>query len=328
MLKFGIIGAGRIATVHARSINNHPDTKLIMISDPIETAAKSLALKYGIKYSLNSDDIFNNKDIDAVIICSPTDLHIEHIVKAAKAGKAILCEKPVTLDSKKLAELDAGIKNLEPTIMMGFNRRFDPTFNKIHHMIAEDEKFTLEQLTIISRDPAAPPKEYLARSGGIFRDMTIHDFDMARFFLGKIVEVTAIGQHLDPALLDTSDFDGAVVTLKSDTGAVATIINSRHCATGYDQRIEVFGTKGSISADNLHGTTIKISTDKIANAEEPYLNFFLERYEAAYFNELNSFIDAINNNRTPSPSIIDGIEALKIADAAAESAKTGKTVEL
>lgn len=328
MIRFGIIGAGRIGKVHARSISQHPDAKLVAISDPNLEAAEELGKEYGCAAVTEAPEIFTNEDIDAVVVCSPTPLHGTHISEAVKAGKAVLCEKPISMDTASVTTLEKDLEEYNPRVMLGFNRRFDPNFAQIHDLVSKDEIGEVEQLTIISRDPAAPPKEYIAVSGGIFKDMTIHDFDMARFFLGDITEVTAIGQNLDPELADTGDFDAAIIVLKNAAGKVATIINSRHCASGYDQRLEAFGPKGSLFAENVRPTTVRLSNAKQTNALDPYLDFFLERYEDAYFNELDTFIKAIEGEGEFSPSIADGIAALKVAEAADESAKTGAPVSL
>ncbi|MDO5728343.1 MAG: inositol 2-dehydrogenase [Actinomycetaceae bacterium] len=328
MLRFGIIGAGRIAHVHARSISQHADAKLIAITDPVAEAATNLAEQYDVAIAANAEELFANPDIDAIIVCSPTPLHIEHIVGATRAGKAVLCEKPIAMESSALTALDEGLEGYNARVMMGFNRRFDPNFARVHELVDKGEIGEVEQLTIISRDPAAPPKEYIAVSGGIFKDMTIHDFDMARFFLGDIKEVTAIGQNLDPELADTGDFDAAIIVLKNAEGKAATIINNRHCATGYDQRLEASGPEGSIFADNVRETTVRLSRDHFSDSLDPYLDFFLERYEAAYYRELDAFIRAVEETGDYTPSIADGIAALTIAEAAAESAQTGATVSL
>ncbi len=328
MIRFGIIGAGRIGKVHARSISQHPEAKLVAISDPDAGAVEELAKEYDCAALSDASEIFNNEDIDAVVVCSPTPLHADHISQGVKAGKAVLCEKPISMDTDSVSSLEQDLAEFDPRVMLGFNRRFDPNFAHIHDLVSKEEIGEVEQLTIISRDPAAPPKEYIAVSGGIFKDMTIHDFDMARFFLGDITEVTAIGQNLDPELADTGDFDAAIIVLKNASGKVATIINSRHCASGYDQRLEAFGPKGSLFAENVRPTTVRLSNAEQTNALDPYLDFFLERYEDAYFNELDTFIKAVQGNGDFAPSIADGIAALKIAEAADKSAKTGAPVTL
>ena len=331
MLRIGIIGAGRIGRVHARSVAAHPQAELKIIADPMLDSAKEVAEAYGATATSDANDIFTSDEVDAVIICSPTPMHGDHIVAAAAAGKPALCEKPLAMDSVSVAELykrleDQGTPN--PIVMIGFNRRFDPSFAAIHKAVEEGEIGKLEQLTIISRDPAAPPKEYIAVSGGIFKDMTIHDFDMVRNFLGDITSVVAVGQNLDPELADTGDFDGAVVTLSNAEGASATITNSRHCASGYDQRLEAFGPKGAMFAENIRPTTVRRSNDEVSDAQDPYLDFFLERYEAAYSLELSAFIAAVLAGEIPTPGIKDGAAALRLAEAAEEAARNHTVVEL
>ncbi|WP_028708054.1 inositol 2-dehydrogenase [Propionicicella superfundia] len=328
MLNVGLIGAGRIGRVHARSVAANAGATLRLVADPVLAAAESLAEAHGARAGSDVDAIFSDPEVDAVIICSPTPLHVDHIVAAAKAGKPALCEKPVAMDLAAVDELQGRLAGLEPLVMMGFQRRFDPSFRRVHDLVSAGEVGPVEQVTIVSRDPAAPPAEYIAVSGGIFKDMTIHDFDMARYLLGDIVAVSAVGQHLDPALADTGDFDGAVITLVSAQGAVATITNSRHCATGYDQRVEVFGPRGSLAVENLRATTVRRFGADASSAEDPYLDFFLTRYEAAYARELDEFIAAIAENRAPTPTIADGVAALRIAEAAAASANSGAIVRL
>lgn len=328
MIRIGLVGAGRIAKVHARTIEAHPNAQLVLVADPFEEAVKMLAEKYHARYSLNPDDVFSDAEVDAVIICSPTPLHVKHILQAAKAGKPALCEKPVAMETAAVEELMSQLADVEHTTMLGFNRRFDPTFARMHQMVEAGTVGKVEQVTIISRDPAAPPKEYIAVSGGIFKDMTIHDFDTARFFLGDIVSVHAVGQNLDPELKDTGDYDGVVITLTNAEGATATITNSRHCSSGYDQRLEIFGDKATINGENLRATQVHISNADYTDAKDVYLDFFLERYAQAYAAELNEFFAAIAEKRKPATSIEDGAKALQIAEAAEESARTGTTVYL
>ena len=294
MLNIAVIGAGRIGHVHAKTVASHPDAKLALIADPFGDAAEKLAAEYGARHTTDVDSVFTDEGVDAVVIGSPTPLHIPHLLAAAKAGKAVLCEKPIALDMKDV----------------------------------EAAQGDLETLLIISRDPAAPPAEYVKVSGGIFRDMTIHDFDMARFFLGDITEVYAVGQNFNPAIKEAGDSDAAVVTLKNADGVVATIINNRHCASGYDQRLEAQGATGTLNADNIRATTVRLNNDQLTDAAEPYLDFFLQRYADAYRLELTSFIDAINGGTKPLPGIKDAIEALRLAEAATESVATGKVVHL
>ena len=305
MLNIAVIGAGRIGHVHAKTIASHPDAKLALIADPFGDAAEKLAAEYGARHTTDVDSVFTDEGVDAVVIGSPTPLHIPHLLAAAKAGKAVLCEKPIALDMKDVEAAQAELDAVEVPVMFGFNRRFD-----------------------ISRDPSAPPAEYVKVSGGIFRDMTIHDFDMARFFLGDITEVYAVGQNFNPAIKEAGDSDAAVVTLKNADGVVATIINNRHCASGYDQRLEAQGATGTLNADNIRATTVRLNNDELTDAAEPYLDFFLQRYADAYRIELTSFIDAVNGGIKPLPGIKDAIEALRLAEAATESVATGKVVHL
>ncbi|MDO4612847.1 MAG: inositol 2-dehydrogenase [Actinomycetaceae bacterium] len=323
MIRFGIIGAGRIGKVHAKTITEHPDAEVIAVSDPFGTAAEDLAGPLAAKAYKEAEQIFADPDVDAVVIGSPTPLHVDHIIAAAKAGKAALCEKPIAMSSDEETRLREGLEGIDAKVMLGFNRRFDPSFKQMHDLVEAGEIGPVEQLTIISRDPAAPPKDYIAVSGGIFKDMTIHDFDTARYFLGPIVSVQATGQNLDPDLADTGDFDAAVIILKNAAGAVATIVNSRHCATGYDQRLEAFGPKGMLFADNVRATTVRLSKDHYSDSAGPYLDFFLERYADAYAIELSTFIEALRDGTEISPSIDDAFAALKVAEAAEKSARGG-----
>lgn len=328
MLNVAVIGAGRIGTVHARAVADNPDTRLTMVADPFGDGAARLAETYGARSTLDVADVWAATDVDAVIIGSPTPLHVDHILAAAAAGKKILCEKPVDLDMARVDDCIAQLGAQAEHVMIGFNRRFDPGFAEIQARAAAGEIGTVEQVTIISRDPAAPPASYVAQSGGIFRDMTIHDFDMARFLLGDIVEVSAVGQHIDPEIQAAGDFDAAVITLTAASGAVATIINNRHCASGYDQRLEVSGATGMLDAANHRATLVRYSGADYTEAAQPYLNFFLQRYTAAYAAELAAFVHAVRTGAKATPNILDGRAALALADAATHSARTGERVRL
>lgn len=326
MVSIAIIGAGRIGEVHAASVASHPDAILVLVADPLAHHAATVAAAYGARSTTNVAEVFTASDVDAVIIASPTPTHVDHLISAVRAGKAVLCEKPVDLSIERVDECLAAIAGQEDSVMIGFNRRFDPTFAEVHARVQRGEIGVLEQLTIISRDPSAPPASSIADSGGIFRDMTIHDFDTARFFLGDIVAVSAVGQHLDPAIEAAGDFDAAVVTLTAASGAVATIINSRHCASGYDQRLEAFGPGGALEAVNHHATSVRYSGASRTAAEGPYLDFFRQRYAEAYRLELSHFLGSVTTGVAPSPSIFDGRAALVLADAAARSAASGERV--
>lgn len=328
MLNVAVIGAGRIGTVHAAAVAAHPSTRLALVADPFGEGAARLATAYGARSTLDIDDVWADDAVDAVIIGSPTPLHVEHILAADAAGKKIMCEKPVDLDLARVDDCIATLGERAASVMIGFNRRFDPGFAEIQARAAAGEIGAVEQVTIISRDPAAPPASYVAQSGGIFRDMTIHDFDMARFLLGDIVEVSAVGQNLDPEIKAAGDFDAAVITLVAASGAVATIINNRHCASGYDQRLEVSGATGMLEAANHRATLVRYSGADYTEAAQPYLNFFLQRYTAAYTAELSAFVEAAERGGPVSPNVYDGRAALVLADAATHSARTGERVRL
>ena len=329
MLRFGLFGAGRIGRVHAASLAAHPQTELAVVHDPIEAAALEVATQYGAVPTQDAETILGDDSIGAVVIASPTATHVDLLTAAVRAGKAVLCEKPIDLD---LARVDAcweDIKGLEPTVLVGFNRRFDPTFAEIRDRIAAGEIGRLEQLLITSRDPAPAPAAYIASSGGLFRDMTIHDFDMARFFLGEVVEVHAIGANLiEPYIAEAGDIDSAVVLLRGAHGELCQIVNSRRCAFGYDQRLEAFGAEGMLCAGNQVATSVRRSGAGGTETAPPYLNFFLDRYTPAYRAELDHLVGCVEQGRPPSPGFADGRAALVLADAANESMKTGRAVRV
>ncbi|MHA6512803.1 inositol 2-dehydrogenase [Tessaracoccus sp. Z1128] len=329
MQRFAMIGAGRIAPAHARSFASNPDVELKWVADPVPGAAERIAGPLGARATLDAHEAINADDVDAVLICSPTPTHVEMILASVAAGKAVLCEKPIDLSLQRVDECLEALKGKDAKVMIGFNRRFDPSFANIHARVLEGELGDVEQIVVISRDPAPPPAAYVAQSGGIFRDMTIHDFDMVRFFLPDIVEVSATGQNLiDLGIKEAGDFDGVVVTLKSATGAVATIINSRHCAFGYDQRLEVFGPKGMMQAVNQLPNSVRSYGSDHAESTVAYHNFFMGRYAEAYAGELAAFVAAIESGSPLSPSLADGRAALVLADAAGQAARSGVAVQI
>jgi myo-inositol 2-dehydrogenase/D-chiro-inositol 1-dehydrogenase len=325
MLNIAVIGAGRIGRIHARNIALHPRARLAGISDPDTQAAASLAKACGA-HSIALDEAFR---ADAVLICSPTPTHADYIERAAAAGCAVFCEKPVDLSAARVRDCLAAVANAGIPLMVGFNRRYDPSFASLRHRLASGEIGSLELLTITSRDPAPPPASYVAQSGGIFRDMMIHDFDMARFLLGEEpVELYAAASALvDKAIGEAGDFDTAVVTLKTASGKLCQISNSRRTTYGYDQRIEAHGSEGLLRAANMTQTSVE-SAGKNGFTTDPALPFFLERYEAAYRAELDAFITAVLDKKPAGPTGEDGLRALLLADAATESARSGKPVSL
>jgi myo-inositol 2-dehydrogenase / D-chiro-inositol 1-dehydrogenase len=329
MIRFGVIGAGRIGKVHAKSIGANPKAKLAYIADAVPQAAADLAALHGAKVA-SVDEIMRAKDVDAVLIGSPTGFHAEQIQKASNAGKAIMCEKPVSLEVKTIEETLKVVDKNKSTLMIGFNRRFDPHFAELEARVRKGAVGDVELVTVISRDPAPPPAEYVKGSGGLYRDMMIHDFDMARFLMGEeFTVVQALGAALvDKAIGEAGDVDTAAVQMQTKTGRIAVITNSRRATYGYDQRMEVHGSKGMLSAGNVHNTTVELHNAGGTQAD-PIQNFFLERYAQAYASELNSFIAAVESgNRDPRPNGVDGLRAQILADAATESWKTGKPVRV
>jgi myo-inositol 2-dehydrogenase / D-chiro-inositol 1-dehydrogenase len=328
-MKIALIGCGRIGRVHAESIALHQKAELVRVCDAVEAAARVVADRFGGIPGADVDSVLSDSGIDAVVIASPTPTHVDLLTRAVEAGKAVLCEKPIDLDLAQVDDCRARIAGAESRIMVGFNRRFDPSFRSVHERVAAGEVGRLEQLTIVSRDPAPSPADYLAVSGGLFRDMTIHDFDMARFFLGEIVEVSATGANLvADYIAELGDIDGALVTLKGADGALCQITNSRRCSFGYDQRLEAFGSLGMLSVDNLRPDGVRAVTAEGTESASQYLDFFLDRYMPAYRAELDHFIETITNGTRPEPGFDDGRAALVLADAAEKSLRTGRAVKM
>lgn len=327
-IRFGILGAGRIGQVHANAVAATPGAQLITVADAIAEAAQSIATAHGCEVR-TVDDIAQSDDVDAVAICTPTDMHADQIEQFARAGKAVFCEKPIDLD---VARVQSCLKTVEDTgtpLMIGFNRRFDADFDALHQTIRDGRIGDVETVTITSRDPGPPPISYIERSGGIFRDMTIHDFDIARWMLGEEVEtVFAQGSVLvDPEIGTAGDFDTAHIMLKTASGKQATISNSRRASYGYDQRIEVHGSKGMASAENAHEARVEVATAS-GYTRPPLLDFFMQRYEGAYRAEIAAFITAIDQKQTPPTTGHDGLMALVLAEAANRSVTEGKLIKV
>lgn len=325
-ISIGLLGAGRIGAIHGASVIANPRAKLAAIAEPDREMAARVAGTSGAKLT-DIDAILSNPSIDAVIIATPTDTHAEIIEKAARAGKAIFCEKPIDLDIGRVRACLEIVEKTGIALFLGFNRRFDPSFASLKHRLPSIG--AIELLAITSRDPGPPPISYIKRSGGLFKDMMIHDFDMARWLLGEEpVEIHVMASNkVDPAIGQAGDVDTAIVNLRTPSGALCQISNSRRAIYGYDQRIEVHGSQGMIRADNWRGTTVEVA-DGNGYKKDPLLDFFLERYAAAYRAELDSFIDILLEGKVPSPSGRDGMLALHLADAAMQSFKTGLPVSL
>ena len=327
-MTFGLLGAGRIGKVHARAVRGNPHARLGAVADALPAAAQALAAEHGCAVA-SIDAILADPGIDAIIICTPTDTHADLIEAGVKAGKAVFCEKPIDLSVPRVKACLATVAAHKGALMVGFNRRFDPDFMALHAAIAAGRIGKVEMVTIASRDPGAPPVDYIARSGGIFRDMTIHDFDMARWLLGEEVDTVQAAASVltDPAIGTAGDYDSVNVILRTATGKQAIITNSRRAAYGYDQRIEVLGSTGAISALNTAEANIEIA-DKDGFHRPPLLNFFMTRYVAAYANEIAAFIAAVRNGTAMPTTGQDGLAALVLADAALQSVAQGRVVKI
>ncbi len=327
-INFAILGAGRIGQVHARAVADNVDAVLRAVADPIALAANAVTATYGGEVR-SIDEIAQSDDIDAVVICTPTDTHADLIEQFVRAKKAVFCEKPIDLDVARVKACLDVIEAEDGVLTVGFNRRFDPHFMAVKQAISDGRIGVPEMALITSRDPQAPPADYIRRSGGIFRDMTIHDFDMAVFLMGEMpVSVQAIASVLtDPTIEPLGDFDTASVMLKMASGKQVTITNSRRASYGYDQRVEVHGSLGMVAAENQRPISIEIAT-KDGYTKPPLHDFFMTRYVDAYANEIAAFITCLKDGTKASPSGIDGLNALILADAAAESVRTGTVISL
>ncbi len=321
-IRVGIIGAGRIGRVHATNLTYRiPEADLVAVSDIVGEAAEKLAGELGVPAAYQDHRrILDDKAIDAVFICSSTDTHAPFIEQAAEAGKQIFCEKPIALDLAAIDRALAAVQRAGVKLMVGFNRRFDPSFRRVREAVAAGEIGEPHILRITSRDPAPPPLAYIQVSGGIFLDMTIHDFDMARYLMGREVEsvYAAGGVLVDPAIGQAGDVDTAVITLHFAGGALGVIDNSRRAVYGYDQRVEVFGSGGVVSADNAYPNTVQIGNAQRVHRDLP-LNFFMERYTESYVHEVRAFVECILHDTPPPVTGLDGRTAVVIGYAAKRS---------
>lgn len=325
-LRIGIIGAGRIGKLHANNlVSRVKDAELVAISDVYEPAAKELAEKLGVaNYYSDYHKILEDPTIDAVFICSSTDTHSPISIEAAQAGKHIFCEKPIDHDLDKIKKVLDEVKKAGVKYQVGFNRRFDRNFSHVHDVVKNGGIGDVQIVKVTSRDPEAPPLSYVKVSGGIFVDMTIHDFDMVRYLSGsEVTEVSAFGACLvNPEIAKAGDVDTCIITLRFANGALGVIDNSRQAVYGYDQRIEVFGSKGCITADNETPNNTTYYTADGVMKEKP-LWFFLERYNDAFIAEENAFVEACLNNTDTAVGAFDGLQPVLIAIAAKESCEKG-----
>lgn len=329
MLNIAQFGAGRIGAVHATNVAANESTNLKWVVDVFEASATKLADEHGAQASTDPAEALGDPDVDGIIIASSTDTHLDLILEGVKAGKAVFCEKPLDLD---LGRVDAKLEEISGgsvPVLIGFNRRYDPNFKAVYDAIGNGSIGNLEMVKITSRDPSPPPIAYINVSGGLFRDMMIHDLDLARWLLGEEpVEVFASASCLvDEAIGEAGDVDTAIVTLKTASGKLCQIDNSRRAVYGYDQRMEVFGSKGMAKADNVQTNTVEVwGADHVQREKPPF--FFLERYADAYRAELDHFVDVVQGKAEPAVTAHDGRQALALADAALASSRSGRAERL
>lgn len=328
MTDVAIFGAGRIGKIHAGNLALQPGASLKYVVDPDAASAQALAARHGATV-VGDDAVFADRGIGVVVIASSTDTHADLIERAAHARKAIFCEKPVDLAYDRALRCRKTVQDAGVPCLIGFQRRYDPTFSALHARIVAGEIGTPEMLVVTSRDPGLPPVEYLKRSGGIFKDMLIHDFDIFRWILDDdAATVYATGSCLvDPAVAGVGDVDCTAVTIRTRKGRLAQINTIRRAAYGYDQRFEVIGAKGMLQAGNHRPTEVVASTGQAVSADLPE-HFFLERYRMAYANEMAHFFDAIASGKPVRTSIDDGVKALELAEAATISWREKRIVEL
>lgn len=330
-LKIGLIGAGRIGHVHAAHLTSAiPLADLVMVADVFEENAKRCAKRYAIPSATQDyHALLNSRDIEAVVICSSTDTHARIIEEAAQAGKHIFCEKPIALDLSSIDRALDAVARANVKLQLGFNRRFDASYRRVRQAIEQGETGSLQQIHIISRDPAPPPIEYIPGSGGLFLDMTIHDFDMARFLIGSEVDEVFVmaGVTVDPAIEKMGDVDTATILLHFSNGVIGTIENCRRAAYGYDQRLEVLGSAGAVRTENQYPNTAIISDSHSIRRDLP-LHFYIERYTQSYVTEMEAFVDSVLHD-TPVPvSGNDGRMALVLGLAAKKSLAKHRPVRI
>ena len=329
MLRIAVLGCGRIGVMHAENIAKHPRAALAGVFDVYEPAAEATAQKHGVTKFETAEAVLASDAVDAILIATSTATHADFIEAAVAAGKPVLCEKPIDLSLDRVAACAARIAGTTLPIMLGFVRRFDAGHRAVRDAVRAGDIGDLWQVTITSRDPSMAPEAYVRASGGIFRDMTIHDFDMARFVLGEeVTEVTATGSRLvDPALMaDCDDYDMAVVTLKTASGKQAVITNSRQAVYGYDQRVEALGSTGMAVSENRRMHNMQLWSETRTAQGAPLQNFFIDRYAEAFAAEIDAFVDAIAGGFAPEVGFDDGHQALLLAEAAIRSVREGRTV--
>ena len=327
-IKFAILGMGRIGKVHADTIQANSNAELAAIHDPINNEINRLQKRYSCQ-QMSLDDITNNDQIKGILICTPTDTHVDLIKRFLYTKKAVFCEKPLDLNLRKVKKLVQLVSESKSQVMLGFNRRFDPHFAKLKAHLTKKEIGVIEQITITSRDPNPPTIEYIKQSGGIFKDMAIHDLDMAVFLADeKIHSITALGSNfVSKKIEQAGDYDTATMLMRTISGKQISIINSRRATYGYDQRVEVHGSKGSLKVNNPTLSEIELAKEA-GTTKDRLHHFFMTRYIDAYKNQIDYFVDCIKKRSMPKPDSYDGYYALYLAENALKSAKTGRTVYL
>jgi myo-inositol 2-dehydrogenase / D-chiro-inositol 1-dehydrogenase len=333
MINVALFGFGRIGQMHGENLFKHPKFNLKYVYDKDARLAKKAEKMFDAKSIKNYKDALKDRSVSVIFIASSTPTHINFIREAALYKKTIFCEKPLDLDLNKIIKCRKYIEKFSPRIQLGFNRRYDPGHYYLKKSIEQKRIGTLQKIIITCRDPAPPPLAYLKTAGGIFKDMIIHDFDLIRFYLKNdpIKEVFATTSDLSEyskLFKKVKDFELATVVLKSKKGVLCTINNARHCSYGHDQRVEIFGTKGMLISNNKRESEVELSNNRGTNSKKKLLNFFIERYQEAYFLQLHDLADLANNNKQPRANFDDGHQALVLAIAASKSLKLKKIIKI
>ena len=331
MINIALFGLGRIGVMHAQNIYLNNNCSLQYVFDINQALAKKIAKKFNSISIKNTRIAYTDKNVDVIFITTPTSTHIKYIMEAVKFKKTIFCEKPLDLNIKKINQCKKFIKKYNPKIQVGFNRRYDPGHYALKKSIQIGEIGKLEKIIITSRDPAPPSMAYLKVSGGIFRDMTIHDFDLIRFYLGndEVKEIFATTTNLsDLRIKKINDYELAMCLIKSEKGVICMINNSRHCSYGYDQRVEVFGSKGMVISGNRRDYASEKFLGSKTAIKRPLLNFFIDRYEKAYQLQLDDLVYLVQKRKKPRASFEEGRKAIIIANAAYKSLKFNKVVKI
>jgi myo-inositol 2-dehydrogenase/D-chiro-inositol 1-dehydrogenase len=331
MLQIAVLGCGRIGQMHAANIAQHPNAGLAIVFDVYQPNAEMIASRHGVPIASNASEVFSSKEVDAVLVATTTDTHADFIEMAVAAGKPILCEKPIDLSLDRVNACAAKIAGTDVPIQLGFNRRFDPGHRAARTAVTNGDIGDLHQVIITSRDPEMPPRSYYETAGGLFRDMTIHDFDLARFMLGdEPVNVFAVGGGLiDRTMMqDLDDLDTAMIIMQTADGKQCHINNSRTAGYGYDQRVELLGTKGMVQSDNRKEHELRRFSPTQTETSTPYLNFFIERYKEAFDAEINAFVKCITAGSKPEVGFEDGRRALILAEAAYLSISQKRSVSV